>query len=120
MTTSIKTFDILPNHHEEIHMDIEQLKLILELVKGVSGDAQTVAIAWILVSHVLPYIFWGIFGTFSVITVSKLIVNLNENENDYEFFKECRMELNTGSGGALTADEKRRTKKAILKLLPSN
>lgn len=43
-------------------MDIEQLKLILETVQAVSGQAQSVAIWWVVISQALPAVLWFIFG----------------------------------------------------------
>ena len=43
-------------------MDIEQLKLVIETVKSVSGDAQAVAIWWLVLDKLLPVIAWLIVG----------------------------------------------------------
>ena len=95
MTTSIKTFDILPNHHEEIHMDIEQLKLILETVQGISGNAQTVAIVWIFISQLLPMICWMI--VFSVL-VNAVPIAIGIARDEEIFYKWVRREMGMGTG----------------------
>lgn len=47
-------------------MDIEQLKLVLETVQAVSGQAQSAAIWWVVISQALPAVLWFIFGTLCV------------------------------------------------------
>lgn len=39
-------------------MDLEQLKLVLETVERMGGDAKEVAIAWAFAVHVIPALCW--------------------------------------------------------------
>ena len=60
-------------------MDTEQLKLILETIKGAGADAKAVAIAWLIVSCV-PYLT----GSLVAIVVARLIRNAVLSANRYE------------------------------------
>lgn len=58
-------------------MDIEQLKLILETLSAVSGDAQLIAVAWISINSISSLIvFTMIFNV--AIRVIKLFRDQNE------------------------------------------
>ena len=93
-------------------MDIEQLKLIMETVSSVSGDAAAIAISYIVLVNVLPFICWMSFlcllYKFGVALISNLTV-----ESDPDFFVEMRDLLRTGTSGPLTANEKTATKAKI-------
>lgn len=62
-------------------MDIEQLKLVIETVKSVSGDAQTVAIVWLLLDKLLPVIAWLVVGVGAFKLLSRLILNINSHKD---------------------------------------
>jgi len=83
-------------------MDIEQLKLVIETVKSVSGDAQSVAIAWLLLDKLLPVIAWLIagFGVFKLAT--RLLLNLNS----YKDMCDIRDMLGIGVPGHITERER--------------
>lgn len=87
-------------------MDIEQLKLILETVNGVSGDAQVVAILWLVFDKLLPIIAWvGVFYMLCV-KVANPLINAVFDESAIKRFRD---ELGTGSSGALIQPERIRT-----------
>jgi hypothetical protein len=62
-------------------MDIEQLKLVIETVKSVSGDAQTVAITWLLLDKLLPVIAWLIAGFGAFKLTARLLLNFNSHKD---------------------------------------
>lgn len=84
-------------------MDIEQLKLILETVNGVSGDAQVVAILWLVFDKLLPIIAWvGVFYMLCIRVAQPLIHAAFEDSTLSRF----RDALNIGSPGVLTSAER--------------
>lgn len=62
-------------------MDIEQLKLVLETVGNVSGDAQTVAVWWLILDKFIPsvVILAISYGVYSLVLK---IVRTCHNEKD--------------------------------------
>ncbi len=80
-------------------MDIEQLKLIIETVKSVSGDAQSVAIWWLILDKLVPVIVWLLVGV-GIYKVCNKIINEIRNESDNERrMNELRDILCPGCGG---------------------
>jgi hypothetical protein len=74
-------------------MDIEQLKLIIETVKSVSGDAQSLVIWWLVMTHVTNLLSGVLFvGGVYVITVKILchLQSANERRDDYRKLKGIR------------------------------
>lgn len=96
-------------------MDIEHLKLILETVSSVSGDAAAIAISYIVFENILPFIVWMTF-LFIIYKVGVNLVNKIPNDNDDAFFKEMRDVLRTGSSGHLADYEKSATKNKLREL----
>jgi len=95
-------------------MDIEQLKLILETVNGVSGDAQMIAILWLVFDKLLPIIAW--VGVFYMLCV-KIVQPLIDCTTDISLFKELRDDLRIGSPGDLAPYEKKATINKIKELV---
>ena len=95
-------------------MDIENLKLILETVNGVSGDVQTVAILWIVVDKIIPAACWM---TGVLVLIYKAPAAFNAICGEREFFKYCRGELGLGDDGELYDYQKARVKKTILDMI---
>ena len=96
-------------------MDIEQLKLVIETVKSVSGDAQAVAIWWLVLDKLLPIIAWLIVaaGVYKIISVFGHKVIL-EKECE-ETLKILRDALGVGYG-YLSQDERNRLIKKVIEL----
>jgi hypothetical protein len=63
-------------------MDIEQLKLVIEAVKSVSGDAQAVAIWWLVLDKLLPVIAWLLVGAGVFNVVCKIIKEISKAQED--------------------------------------
>ena len=89
-------------------MDIEHLKLILETVSSVSGDAAAIAISYIVFENILPFVGWMLF-LFMVYKFGVMLINKIPNTDDESFFKEMRDTLRTGTSGALADHEKSAT-----------
>jgi hypothetical protein len=97
-------------------MNIEELKLVLDTIKSLSGDASTAA-----------YWYFGLeFAKFVMLTAGGLgaacwavhkISQVNGLDEDAMFMRECRDELGTGTGGELTRNERKATQIAIRKLI---
>lgn len=93
-------------------MDIEQLKLIMEAVPSVSGDAAAIAISYIVFENFLPFVGWMIFlfmlYKFGIALISKI-----PTVSDTDFFIEMRDLLRIGASGVLTEQEKTATKSKL-------
>ena len=97
-------------------MNIEELKLVLDTIKSLSGDATTAA-----------YWYFGLeFAKFVLLTVSGLgvtcwvvhkICQANGVGADEAFMRECRDALHTGCRGYLDEVEREATQQAIRKLI---
>lgn len=80
-------------------MDIEQLKLVIETVKSVSGDAQAVAIWWLVLDKLLPIIAWLIVGCGVFKIATKIINAIATESNNEDRLKElCDILYPSGSG----------------------
>ena len=97
-------------------MDIEQLKLILETVRGISGDAQLVAVCWIIIDKLLPMLCWMTVFFTLIANTPRIIQSTMCGTN---FYKWARKELGTGIGGFLTPEEKEATESALRDLVLS-
>lgn len=97
-------------------MDIEQLKLILETVQGIAGDAKTTAIWWMALHYGL-YILNNLLVAGVIVTVAVIIARTIMYYNDDEkFIKEMRDNMGLGYGYLDTTD-RRKTHTAIRKLV---
>lgn len=101
-------------------MDIEQLKLILETLQGVSHDAGNLVVLWL----------WLKFGAAAaghlsimavIVAVAYLIykaIRLSYGDDAYErFFRDMRDQLRTGTSGCLTDGERNSTMTALRALV---
>lgn len=100
-------------------MDIEHLQLILDMVGQVSGDAVTVAVAFIVLDKVLPFILFLAFF-YVVYRVALLIYKACTTPNKESFWMDMRDCLGTGSRGYLTQDEVRRTEAEIRRIVSAS
>jgi hypothetical protein len=97
-------------------MNIEELKLVLETIRQLSGDASTAA-----------YWYFGLQFAQNIIIlvalISALLVIVHKVckaagvDQDEMFMRECRDELRIGSRGIFIEEERRATQAAIRKLI---
>jgi hypothetical protein len=85
-------------------MDIEQLKLILETVQGITGDAKTAAIWWMALHYGLQILnhllVAGVVITVAII-VARTVMHFEEDE---KFIREMRDVLGFGWGYLCSSD----------------
>ena len=94
-------------------MDIEQLKLVIETVKSVSGDAQAVAIWWLILDKLLPVVAWLIVGYGVFKTATKIINAISAADHNEVMIKELRDVLYpNGSGYVCGSNYKYMVKRA--------
>src|SRR5690554_2338495 len=96
-------------------MDIEHLQLILDTVSQVSGDAVTIAVAFIVLDKVLPFILYLTFF-YVVYRVALLIHQASTRVKKESFWEDMRDCLGIGTPGHLTPDELRRTEAELRRL----
>lgn len=97
-------------------MNIEELKLVLETIRSLSGDASTAAY-WYFGLEFAKYVLGWLVGAGVVLTIVRMIVTLSGNGRDELFMCECRDALHIGCRGALVEDERAATQQAIRKLI---
>lgn len=96
-------------------MDIEHLQLILDMVGQVSGDAVTVAVSFIVLDKVLPFILYLTF--FYIVYRVALLTYKAFTKTDKEvFWTDMRDCLGIGAPGPLTQEELRRTEAELRRL----
>jgi hypothetical protein len=101
-------------------MDIEQLKLVLETLRGIGQDAGSIAVLWMWLkfgASALSSLAMGLTVVGVVWFISRAVIRLNGNEECEIFVREMRGMLNTGTPGCLTSDERTRTQEAIRALV---
>lgn len=96
-------------------MDIEQLKLVIETVKSVSGDAQAVAIWWLVLDKLLPIIAWLIVAALAYKIISVLVHKVLLEKECEETLKILRDTLGCGYG-YLSQEERNRIVKKVIEL----
>ena len=94
-------------------MDIEQLKLVLDLVKGIADDATSVAIWYIVLSHGLHFlghlVLWG-----GIITAVYTIANAFKSSNDDSaFVLELRDKFVPEGYGWVDSKDRRKIRQAL-------
>ncbi len=94
-------------------MEIEQLKLIIETVKSVSGDAETVAIWWIVIDNLVPVVAWIICICVVLRTVGKWLDTGRADSVNERWLSAIREELH-GEGYGYFSNED--FKRAIIKI----
>lgn len=97
-------------------MDIEQLKLVLEMLQSVSHDASSLVILWLWLkfgSGVLNVV-GVLLGVLGVVGIIAYIVRVNEGDAQAQrFLRNMRDTLGIGSSGYLTDDERERTQDVL-------
>jgi len=97
-------------------MNIEELKLVLETIRSLTGDASIAAYAYFGLEFVKSVIGWAV-GAWVALTLIQTIGRVSGVDEDTAFMRECRNELRTGTGGELTRNERKDTQAAIRKLI---
>ena len=97
-------------------MNIEELKLILDTIKSLSGDASTAAYAYFGLEFAKFVIGWAV-GAWLASTIIKTMAKAVGVGADEAFMRECRDALGTGCRGPLIADERAETQRAIRQLI---
>jgi len=96
-------------------MNIEELKLVIELFRQISGDASNVALWYFGMKFAEAMIVLFTLVGAAVWCIHQVIkANFNQDE---EFIIECRDALGTGVRGGLTNSERRETYNAIRTLI---
>ena len=101
-------------------MDIEQLKLVLETVKGITDDATSVAIWYFVLSLGLKFlaqlVCWGgIFGSIYMIATA-----FKSSNNDEVWLRELRDDLLPDSGGWVCSSDRKKMRQIITELRMKN
>ena len=94
-------------------MDIEQLKLVLETVKGITDDATTIAIWYFVLSFGLKFlgqlVCWGgIIGAIYMIASA-----FKTNNDDTAFVRELRDKFHASGYGWVDSSDRKAIRKAI-------
>jgi hypothetical protein len=97
-------------------MNIEELKLILETIRSLSGDASTAAY-WYFGLEFSKFVLAWLVCAGVVLTFVKTIAISNGLGVDEAFMRECRDALGTGYRGGLSPTERYDTQQAIRKLI---
>jgi hypothetical protein len=97
-------------------MNIEELKLVLETVRSLTGDASTAAYAYFGLEFA-KFVIGSAVGAWVALTLIKTVASAAGVDQDTAFMRECRDELKTGTGGELTYTERKDTQAAIRKLI---
>ncbi len=97
-------------------MNIEELKLVLETIRSLTGDA-TSAAYWYFGLEFAKFVLGWLVGAGVVLTFLKTIANANGVGVDEEFMRECRDALGIGLRGGLSINEQYNTQQAIRKLI---
>jgi len=97
-------------------MNIEELKLILDTIKSLSGDASSAAY-WYFGLEFAKCVLGWLVGAGVVLTIIKTVAKANGVYADEAFMRECRDALHTGCWGGLSDTERYDTQQAIRKLI---
>jgi hypothetical protein len=97
-------------------MNIEELKLVLDTIKSLSGDASTAAYAYFGLEFAKFVIGWAI-GAWLAFTIIKTVAKAAGVDKDEAFMRECRDALGTGTRGYLDESERAETQRVIRKLI---
>ena len=96
-------------------MDIEQLKLVIETVRSVSGDAQAVAIWWLVLDKLLPIIAWLIVAALAYNIIYIVVHKVILEKDCEETLKILRDTLGIGHG-YLSQEERNMLVKKVIEL----
>jgi hypothetical protein len=97
-------------------MSIEELKLILETIRSLSGDATT-AMYWYFGLEFAKFVLGWLVGAGVALTIIRMTVALSGNGRDETFMRECRDALRIGCQGGLIESERAATQQTIRKLI---
>lgn len=97
-------------------MNIEELKLVLETIRSLSGDASTAAY-WYFGLDFAKFVLSWFVGAGLLLTIARTIVTLSGNGRDELFMCECRDALRIGSRGSFTENERAATQQVIRELI---
>jgi hypothetical protein len=97
-------------------MNIEELKLILDTIKSLSGDATT-ATYWYFGLEFAKFVLLLVGGLGVTCWVVHKICQANGVGADEAFMRECRDALGTGYCGSLIDEERTATQRAIRQLI---
>ena len=97
-------------------MNIEELKLVLDTIRQLSGDASTAAYAYFGLEFAKFVIGWAI-GAWLAFTIIKTVSKAAGVDTDEAFMRECRDALRIGCRGPLVADEREETQRVIRQLI---
>jgi hypothetical protein len=96
-------------------MNIEELKMVIELVRQISGDASNVALWYFGMKFAETLIvLFVLIG--AILWVVRQIIKANFCQ-DEEFIKECRDTLRIGHTGSLMPGERKATHRFIRALI---
>lgn len=101
-------------------MDIEQLKIVLETLRGIGQDAGNIAVLWMWLkfgASALSSLAMGLTVVGVVWFITRTVIVLNGNDECEVFMREMRGTLGTGTSGVLTSEERIRTETAIRNLV---
>ena len=97
-------------------MNIEELKLVLETIRSLSGDASTAAY-WYFGLEFAKFVLGWLVGAGVVLAITQTIAKANGVGADEDFMCECRDALRIGCRGHLGEAERAATQQAIRKLI---
>ena len=97
-------------------MNIEELKLVLDTIRQLSGDASTAAYAYFGLEFAKFVIGWAV-SAWVVLTVVKTVAKTAGLGIDETFMCECRDALGIGIRGELREMERAATQRVIRQLI---
>jgi hypothetical protein len=97
-------------------MNIEELKLVLDTIRQLSGDASTAAYAYFGLEFAKFVIGWAV-GAWMLVMVVKTVAKATGTDKDEAFMCECRDALRIGCRGNLGETERAETQRVIRQLI---
>ena len=99
-----------------IGMNIEELKLVLDTIKSLSGDASGAAY-WYFGLEFAKFVLGWFVGAGVALTTIKTVAKASGIGADEAFMRECRDALRIGCRGGLVEDERAETQRVIRRLI---
>lgn len=97
-------------------MNIEELKLVLDTIRQLSGDASTAAYAYFGLEFAKFVIGWAV-GAWLMFTIIKTVAKTAGLGIDETFMCECRDALRIGCRGNLLDSERAETQRVIRQMI---
>jgi hypothetical protein len=97
-------------------MNIEELKMVLETIRALTGDA-TSAAYWYFGLEFAKFVLGLLVGAGVALTIIKTVVVASGVGADEAFMRECRDALRIGCRGGLVQDERAETQRVIRQLI---